>query len=136
MRTINRIFIHVSDSPDTLDIGTKEITRWHSDPPPKGNGWSDIGYHGVVRRNGVLELGRPISKIGSHAKGHNSDSIGLCWVGRTVPTAVQYQSLLNATRLLMAVYGIKADQVLGHKEVDPGKSCPNLDMVKFRKDLA
>ena len=29
-----------------MDIGVAEIRRWHTDPPPKGNGWNDIGYLG------------------------------------------------------------------------------------------
>lgn len=81
MRQINKIIIHCSDTPPSMDIGASEIKRWHTDKPPKGNGWSDNGYHFVVRRSGELEPGRPEDKPGAHTRGHNADSIGICLVG-------------------------------------------------------
>lgn len=135
VRHISKIIVHVTDSPDSLDIGVKEVRSWHTDPPPKGNGWSDIGYHFLVKRDGVMEIGRPVEKAGAHCKGHNSNSVAICWVGRAKPTTVQYQSLLNTTRLLMQVYGISKADVYGHRELAPGKDCPALDMDKFRREL-
>ena len=64
-----RIIIHCSDSPWA---SAPEIRKWHSDPKPKGNGWSDIGYQYVINNgkikadyyldcmNGSIEIGRPI----------------------------------------------------------------------------
>lgn len=135
MRIITKIIIHVSDSPDSMDIGVKEIRPWHVDPPPKGNGWKDIAYQAVVRRDGTLEIGRPYDQAGAHTKNHNSDSVGICWVGRVKYTPLQYLTLLNTTRMLMAVHGLKTTDVYGHAELNPGKSCPNLDMNQFRRDL-
>lgn len=135
MRAITKIILHVSDSPDTLDIGVKEIKSWHVNPKPLGNGWSDIGYHAVVRRDGTLELGRPLGVAGAHTKNYNSESVGICWVGRVKYTSLQYLTLLNTTRMLMAVHGLKKTDVYGHSELNPGKGCPNLDMNQFRRDL-
>ena len=69
MRRIDSIIIHCTASPDYMDIGVKEIDRWHKD-----RGWSQIGYHYVVRRNGEIERGRPIEQQGAHAKGANQTS--------------------------------------------------------------
>lgn len=135
MRVITKIILHVSDSPDSRDIGAAEIKKWHVDPPPKGNGWKDIGYHEVVRRDGTLERGRPYDQAGAHTKNHNSDSLGICWVGRSKYTSLQYLTLLNIVKVLLASHGLKTTDVYGHAELNPGKSCPNLDMNKFRKDL-
>ena len=131
MRKIEKLIIHVSDSPDTMDVGVKQIREWHI----KGNGWSDIGYHIVIRRDGSLELGRPYDAVGAHTRGHNTDSIGICWVGRVKPTIAQYQSLVNTVKVLMAAHGLKLGDIYGHAELNPGKSCPNLDMNKFRGDI-
>ena len=60
-----------------MDIDAETIRDWHVN----GNGWSDIGYHYVIKRNGLVEAGRPVSISGAHAKGHNADSIGICLVG-------------------------------------------------------
>lgn len=35
----------------------------------------------MIRRNGVVEEGRPIEQSGAHVAGHNHDSIGICLVG-------------------------------------------------------
>lgn len=59
-----------------MDIGVKEIRSWH-----EARGWSDIGYHFVIRRDGEVEVGRPLERIGAHCKGHNKHSIGVCLVG-------------------------------------------------------
>ena len=43
MRKINLILVHCSATPAAMDVGVREIRGWHTLPPPKGNGWADIG---------------------------------------------------------------------------------------------
>lgn len=144
MSTIARIVLHCSDSPDIVDIGVKEIKAYHTAGPPSGRGWSDIGYHYVVRRNGVVEVGRYENgdsvlegkEIGAHVRGHNSDSLAICWVGRTSMTAPQRGSLIKLLRHLMQTHSLLTEDVLGHYELDPKKTCPNIDMVSFRYALS
>jgi N-acetylmuramoyl-L-alanine amidase len=131
MRKINRIFVHVSDTPDYIDIGVSSIRKWHVD----GNGWSDIGYHYVIRRNGEIEKGRPDAKIGAHVRGANRDSIGICWVGRNNISPEQEKSLFSLISYLMGKYDVNGENVLGHKEADPNKTCPNLNMDRVRAEL-
>lgn len=135
-RKIDCIVVHCSDSPDArANIGAADIRRWHTDPPPRGRGWADIGYHYVVRRDGVIEPGRPESVIGAHVEGHNARSIGVCWVGRDKPAPVQRAALLGLLRHLMRQHKITAANVFGHRELNPGKTCPNLDLAQLRADL-
>jgi N-acetylmuramoyl-L-alanine amidase len=121
MRKINKLIVHCSDTPSKMDIGAKEIDRWH-----KERGWSGIGYHFVVRRNGVVEDGRPVKKIGAHVKGHNRHSIGICMVGRDKFTKKQYASLLKLIRSLKSQY--KGIEVFGHRDFDNKKECPCFDV--------
>lgn len=132
MREINKIVVHCTDSDDSMDIGAKEIRRWHTDPPPRGNGWSDIGYHYIIRRDGRLERGRQDNVKGAHVRGHNSDSIGVVWVGRRVASTEQLICLYGLLRGLMAKYDLQVFDIYGHTELDSGKTCPNLDMVFIR----
>ena len=81
MRQINKIIIHCAATYPSMDIGVREIRQWHTDPPPKGNGWQDIGYHFVIRRDGTVEDGRPLVLAGAHTVGQNANSIGVCLVG-------------------------------------------------------
>lgn len=77
MRDIKYIAIHCSATKTTADIGVKEIRKWHVE----GNGWADIGYHFVIRRNGQVETGRALERAGAHVTGYNANSIGICMVG-------------------------------------------------------
>jgi len=89
MRPINEIIIHCADTPPswgsnmTPEQQRDEIRRWHVEE----RGWSDIGYHYVITRNGVVVQGRSLDKIGAHVKGHNKGTIGICLVGGKGGTA-------------------------------------------------
>jgi N-acetylmuramoyl-L-alanine amidase len=39
------------------------------------------GYHFYVRRDGTRHKGRPIDTVGAHARGYNTNSIGICYEG-------------------------------------------------------
>lgn len=132
MRPIEKLVIHCSDSPDSRDIGAAEIREWHVNE----RGFYDIGYHRVIRRNGVAEMGRADARIGAHCRGHNLYSIGICLVGRTAFTSEQMATLVTMCRDYMATYGLKPDQVFGHYELDQhGKTCPNFDVSVLRHEL-
>ncbi len=53
-----------------------DIHTWHL-----GNGWSGIGYHFLVRKDGTIYRGRPEDTVGAHTYGKNYDSIGICFEG-------------------------------------------------------
>ena len=132
MRPIKTIVVHCSATPDDMDIGVEEIRKCHVDE----RGWTDIGYHFVVRRDGKVESGRPLSRPGAHVKGNNSDSIGICWVGGTSKangrpqdnrTAEQTASLFRLIQDLQKEYPGAA--VLGHRDFKGvSKSCPCFDV--------
>jgi len=129
MRDINQIVIHCSDTPAGMDIGAKEIREWHTAPPPKGNGWKDIGYHWVIRRDGSLEKGRPEDEVGAHVAGHNANSIGVCMVGGGHGvcnfTWQQWERLKTLIDRLLQFYPNAA--ICGHRDLNPEKACPSFD---------
>ena len=145
MRKIKKIVVHCSASPDGMDIGADEIRKLHASSkdtdidwfgtPLKGRGWSDIGYHWVIRRNGKCEQGRPESKMGAHVKGHNRDSIGIVWIGTKYITEAQKKTLDRVIRGALKAYDLSVEDVYGHYELFSGKTCPNLDMAELRKSL-
>ena len=125
MRTINLFVIHCADTYATMDIGVKEIDAWH-----RKRGWTGIGYHYVIRRNGIVETGRQENIIGAHAEGFNSNSIGICYAGgkgtdgrpEDNRTPTQKESLLKLIAELHAKY--PGAKVVGHHDLNPGKACP------------
>ena len=136
MRNITKVIIHCSATPPDMDIGAKTIRKWHVE----GNGWNNIGYHWVIRRDGTIEAGRPESIQGAHcaAKGGNVASIGVCMVGGvrrdgsklTVEnnfTPAQWTSLEKKVRELFAKYP-NIVTLLGHRDLDPGKACPSFSV--------
>jgi len=131
MRRIDKIIIHCSYSTPTMDIGVDEIRRWHVEE----NGWTDVGYHYVVRRNGVVETGRPLERPGAHVKNFNANSIGICWVGGLSEdgkaednrTADQSIALFNLVQNLQEEFSGAA--VLGHRDIKgSNKACPCFDV--------
>lgn len=122
--------VHGADTPATMDIGAEEIRRWHADPKPEGNGWSDIGYHWVIRRDGRTEKGRPENLMGAHVAGHNRGNIGVCLVGGR-PDFNYTQPQLDALRRFIGVFMVEnpGAELKGHRDWgDTGKTCPGFDV--------
>lgn len=140
MREINRVVVHCSDSTFGSSI---LIDEWHRE-----RGWDSVGYHfvicnGKIENNnflecmdGSIERGRDIDKMGAHVSGHNSDSIGVCLIGKDSYTDKQMLSLKILLSELMIKYNLKYHNIFGHRELDPRKSCPTgLDLDKLRSEM-
>lgn len=131
MRAITKIIIHAADTPADMDIGAAEIRDWHVDD----NGWRDIGYHYVIRRDGTLETGRDELTPGAHAAGHNTGSVGVCLVGGKPDcnyTAAQWACLEALVRDLLGRY--PGAEVIGHRDVS-AKPCPMFDAKAWASTL-
>lgn len=128
MRQIKEIIIHCSATKEGIDFRARDIDRWH-----KEKGWSGIGYHFVIRLDGEVENGRPIEKVGAHCKGHNANSIGICYIGglnkdgkpADTRTVLQKASLFNLIGQLRDTYG--NIPVHSHNYYDNNKACPSFD---------
>lgn len=126
------IIVHCSATKRGQDIGVKEIRKLHV----KMNGWSDIGYHFVIRRNGQIEKGRPVEIIGAHCKGHNANSIGICLVGGIDNSGKPENNFTDAQFLSLRSLALKLKSefpilyIYGHNEF-ANKACPCFDVKKF-----
>lgn len=128
-RKINMLVIHCSWTPPEMDIGTSTIRRWH-----RANGWLDIGYHYVIKRDGTVENGRPAHQQGAHARGYNRHSLGICLIGGKGAdgndernfTEAQYKSLRELIARLKDEHPI--EDIVGHCDLDDNKTCPTFDV--------
>lgn len=122
------IVIHCSDSPQGRGDNAETIHKWH-----RKRKFAGIGYHHVVLENGVVENGRPIFWEGAHVKGFNTNSIGICLIGKDSFTSAQMDTL---TRLLLDYTFDHPDvEIAGHYQLDEGKTCPNIDIPKYLKSI-
>ena len=107
----------------------EDIHRWHKD-----KGWSGIGYHFFIKKNGSIYRGRPIDTIGSHCLNQNSNSVGVCLEGCLTsesPTQEQINCLKELIAYLKGVYG--NIPVKGHKEFI-ATSCPG-SLMDYMEEL-
>ena len=132
MRKITKIILHCSATPEGRDYTVADIDRWH-----KQRGWQGIGYHYVVYRDGSVHPGRPVEQIGAHTSGHNTNSIGVCYIGgvaadgetpKDTRTPAQRAALRDLVELLRAEY--PGATIHGHREF-ANKACPSFNI----KDL-
>ena len=121
---LHYFIIHCSAVRPNQTSSAKQIDQWH-----RARGWRMIGYHYVIRRDGTVEPGRPLWMVGAHCKGHNTNSIGICYEGgldargqpadtRTPEQKASMDSLVNVLHIKYPVA-----QVVGHNHF-ARKACP------------
>ena len=93
MREITKIIIHCADTPASMDIGVEEICPWHLE-----RHFSDVGYHHIIRRDGIDDRGRPHEQTGAHVAAHNANSIGVCMVGGKGKNNAAFGRLFHARK--------------------------------------
>ena len=110
-----KIVIHHTGSVKDMDADARQIHDWHLN-----QGWAGIGYHFVIRKDGTIERGRPEWAVGSHAQGHNSNSIGIHLSGdfnAAYPTDQQIEMCAMLIAYLCDKYNIPTDRnhIIGRK---------------------
>ena len=137
MRAIEKIVIHCSATPRNKDFSAEDISDWHV----KGNGWSDIGYHFVIRLDGTIEYGRMVDRYGAHVKSHNLNSLGICYIGgmdkemskwEDTRTDEQKESLILLLKTLKKFHPNAT--IYGHRDFS-SKECPSFDAKTEYKDI-
>lgn len=134
-RNIKEIIVHCTATPEGRNYTVEQIRADH-----KKQGWSDIGYHYVVYRDGSVHEGRNVDIIGAHATGHNTYSIGVAYVGGVenkpgVPYAKQKpkdtRTLAQKAALLSLLMDLRklypGAKIYGHHDFEPKKDCPCFD---------
>lgn len=115
----------------------KEISPTDIDKLHKDKGWNGIGYHYYIRKDGTVYKGREDDAEGSHVKGYNKKSIGVCVEGNFEEeclTEEQIDSLENLSIFLCLKYDI--NEILQHKDL--GKTlCPgnNFPIEEIKKSV-
>ena len=127
------IILHTAAYKGDADI--EEIRRWHIN-----RGWSDVGYHYYIRRDGEIQKGREETVRGAHARGMNTDSLGICFEGHgdyEPLTQEQRNALCDLYSGIESRWDIPPQHVSGHREFNEEKTCPGkkVDMDDIRNML-
>ena len=131
-RYITKIIVHCSATPEGKDYTTADIKRWHLD-----RGFSDIGYHYVIYRDGSIHKGRDEKVAGAHCTGQNTCSIGVCYIGGVAndgkQTPKDTRTLQQKNALLALLKDLKSKypqaKICSHRDF-ANKACPSFDATK------
>lgn len=141
-----RIAIHHTVSNPMMEpaAALRGIQNFHMDT----RGWCDVGYHFLVSLDGRVWEGRPIRYLGAHVGGHNTDNIGVSFIGcfhpsggcesfpPQVPPDEMVQAGADVVAGLAQIYdiAITPDSVKGHRDHSGAStSCPG-DHLHARLD--
>lgn len=126
MRDIKKIVIHTTATFEGKPFDAKAIDAMH-----RRMGWKMIGYHWVVLLDGTIEKGRDEEMVGSHVRGHNTNSIGVVYVGglgrdgkgrivaKDTRTCEQKVALAKLIHELSKRYPTAV--IMGHRDLSPDK---------------
>lgn len=144
MRKIHYIVVHCSATREDSRLSVEALRQEHL-----RRGFGGIGYHYYVRRDGTVANTRPLDRAGSHVRGYNKYSIGICYEGglaadgtpKDTRTPEQRMSLrLLAAQLLRRFPNAR---LCGHRDLSPDldgngvvdpvewvKMCPCFDVAR------
>lgn len=134
IKNIDTLFTHCSAFERYTNIGDLliEIDRMH-----KEKGFSMLGYHFVLGKDGEVGIGRMLNEIPAAQKPLNTNTVTVCVHGLHINKFTQdqmraYETLAYEMQDMLQT--VKEDKnfrlrVRGHKEI-ANKECPVFDWVK------
>lgn len=116
------------------DVSAATVHRWH-----RNQGWSGIGYHYLIRKDGTIEQGRPRDTVGAHCYGENWHTVGVNIVGNFQEAEPEPAQLESAKRLLAALcrnYGLEPGRntIFGHRDFN-STACPGNNLYARLPEL-
>ncbi len=125
MREIKRIVVHCTGTPPFTPIASIQ-NYWKTQ-----HGWKMPGYHYIITSNGEVVQLADEATVCNGAKGFNSDSIHVAYVGGVTVnkkngdtrTAEQKSSMFSLLRSLRIKYDLVP--IVGHRDLpNVRKECP------------
>jgi N-acetylmuramoyl-L-alanine amidase len=144
MKKLEYLVIHCTATPAGREVTSSDIRHWHCDPPPKGNGWNQVGYTDIYHVNGGVE--RMVAnnedenvdpwEITNGVGGKNSICRHIVYAGGMTADNLRpldsrnYMQKAAMTRDVLAFHKkFPAVKIVGHHYFDPLKACPSFDVA-------
>lgn len=129
-RHVDRVFLHCTASSYDHHDDIEVVRAWHL-----GRGWSDVGYHYMIHKDGSISAGRDLEKTPAAQKGHNKGTIAIAMHGgqdaRDDFSTKQIVTLREFCEDIRYAYG-GAITFHGHGEVVI-RDCPIYDYKSYLK---
>ena len=140
--TQQKVFVHHSLTKDSGSVSWGAIRKYHTQTLKRP--YKDIGYHmGVELVKSGEELyfealmGRMWDVAGAHCRGHNTDSLGICFVGnydKIPPPKEMLEAGAKVIALWLDLFNLSINDIYSHHNFAPHKSCPgklfNMETLK------
>ena len=148
MKKRKYLVIHCADTPNSLDFTGEDIRRWHTDDKPRGNGWKQVGYEAVIRRDGKLDIlvednGDNIVdpwEVTNGARGVNSISSHVCLIGGITEDGKSDLEMTDEQR--HTLIGWIKDKIVQQQDIKiaghhhfSSKTCPNFAVEDFLEEI-
>lgn len=142
MRRIDLIVIHCTGTRENHALSSEALDAYH-----RSLGYDECGYHFYIRSDGRLYSMRALDRVGAHALGYNSHSIGIAYeggldsLGNAKDTRTLMQRISLQTLVATLLRSFPGAEVVGHRDLSPDqdgngvvdshewvKSCPCFDV--------
>jgi N-acetylmuramoyl-L-alanine amidase len=144
-REINNVVIHATETFTNKNIGAEEIDSIQKILDGGKQGKEYIGYHYVIRRDGRLQRGIPLTKKGNHTEtgNYNETSIGIAMVGGILSPATEgswqtssasfTREQYNTLEQFLGVFyhHVAGGEVFGHNDINPEELDPYFDVQEY-----
>ena len=125
-----KVICHHSLTKDSGSVSWGAIRKYHT----QTLGFKEIGYHAgceLVMSGSELYyeilMGRMWDEPGAHTQGHNSDSLGICFVGNFDKVAPDKQAIEAGAKVIalwLKLFGLSVDDIYSHNHFNSYKTCP------------
>lgn len=142
------LVIHCTATPEGREVSVADIRKWHTDKPPGGRGWRQVGYSDMISLSG-----NPINlvqynnddrvdpwEITNGAEGTNGRARHVVYVGGTdkkgKPKDTRNAEQLNALENYVkgTIQNHPSIKIAGHNQFAQ-KACPSFDVPAWCKSI-
>lgn len=146
MAQLDLLVIHCTATREGVNVQEDDVRRWHTDLPPAGRGWRQVGYSDLILLDGTIANLAPYDdddqvdpwEVTNGVRGINDRARHVCYIGgldrngrpADTRTTDQLWSLFLYVNITLRLHpGLK---VAGHNQFAP-KACPSFDVPTWMR---
>lgn len=142
------LVIHCTATPEGMEVTPGMIKMWHTLPPPRGRGWTRVGYSKMILLDGSLHSFVTENddefvdefEITNGVKGINSEAMHIVYVGGVDKSSnpKDTRNYMQKPTMELLVHSCLTKwpdlKVAGHYHF-AAKACPSFDVEKWLEEI-